>query len=241
MRCDMTIIEEQYKWARNNWTVQKPDTIVIHHAAARVCSAQDVHRWHLQKGWMGIAYHYFIRKDGRIYRGRREEHIGGGLLGAENTGCIQICLEGCYEHWVVNRVDQVEKTVPEAQMTALIDLCVDIQKRRPEVNHFNRHAFYPSAVKDKKTCPGQYFPFDKFLERTFDEYMRRVNMPDRTACDDLYGYGVAFSHVQWGEKEKKSLALANALRAIADNWAGLQKVPYIGDLLIKLGEKLNTK
>ena len=59
----MKIIEENYKWARTNWTIQKPDTIDIHHALCPTCTAQDVHKWHLANGWKGIAYHYFVRKD----------------------------------------------------------------------------------------------------------------------------------------------------------------------------------
>lgn len=32
--------------------------------------AEDVHEWHKQRGWSGIGYHYIIRRDGRIQRGR---------------------------------------------------------------------------------------------------------------------------------------------------------------------------
>ncbi|HOQ76087.1 MAG TPA: N-acetylmuramoyl-L-alanine amidase [Thermoclostridium sp.] len=78
----MTIIEEKYNWARTNFAPnEKPDTIVIHHALAPSCTAQDIHRWHLERGWMGIAYHYFIRKSGVIYRGRQEHHRGGIAAG----------------------------------------------------------------------------------------------------------------------------------------------------------------
>ena len=32
--------------------------------------AEEVHEWHKKKGWSGIGYHYIIRRDGRIQRGR---------------------------------------------------------------------------------------------------------------------------------------------------------------------------
>lgn len=229
----MIVINEKYKWRHSAFNNQIPDTIVIHHAAARTCTAQDIHKWHLARGWMGIAYHYFIRKDGRIYRGRAEEHTGGGLLGNENTGCVQICLEGCYEHWIVNGFDQADKTVPEAQMTALVELCKDI-KSRHKIVKVNRHAQYASAIKDKKSCPGQFFPWVSFLQRL-------EPIEPMTASDELYGYGVAFGHKAWGIKEKQYPALARSLQAIADNWTELQKVPHVGDLIIKIGQKLNTK
>lgn len=156
----MTIIEETYNWARTNFVIQAPNTIVIHHAASRSCTAQDIHRWHLEKGWAGIAYHYFIRKDGSIYRGRQETWQGGGLLGSENKGAIQICLEGCYTDYGI----QTEKTVPVAQMAALVELCRDIMKRW-NIVAIKRHADYPSAQADKKDCPGKYFPWAEFLQR----------------------------------------------------------------------------
>ena len=149
----MKIIEETYKWVRTNFTKQKPDTIVIHHAAHPNCSAQDVHRWHLARGWKGIAYHYFIRKDGSIYRGRQEYHKGGHLLSGENTNTLGICLEGNYDK---------EKEVPEAQTNALLWLCNDIEKRW-KIKAYKRHADYNSAISEGKSCPGIYFPWAQFM------------------------------------------------------------------------------
>jgi len=157
------IIEETYKWARTNFTTQKPNTIDIHHALSPNCTAQDVHRWHLDKGWKGIAYHYFIRKDGSVYRGRQENHVGGGLLGSENKNKIEICLEGCYTDYVdKNGKVLTEKTVPEAQLTALIWLCNDI-KTRWDIKSIKKHADYPSAKLEGKDCPGKYFPWNQFI------------------------------------------------------------------------------
>ena len=41
--------------------------IILHHAAAKKCSAEDIHRWHLNNGWSGAGYHFLVRKDGTIY------------------------------------------------------------------------------------------------------------------------------------------------------------------------------
>lgn len=149
----MKIIEETYNWARTNFTEQTPDTVVIHHAESMNCTAQDIHRWHIARGWKGIAYHYFIRKDGRIYRGRQETWQGGHLLSSENRDAIGICLEGNYD---------VEKTVPETQMNALLWLCADIETRW-KIKAYKRHSDYQSAINDKKLCPGVYFPWQRFI------------------------------------------------------------------------------
>lgn len=151
----MKIIEETYKWARTNFTANNPNTIVIHHAASINCTAQDIHRWHIDRGWMGIAYHYFIEKDGIIYRGRQESHRGGHLYGSENDNTMGICLEGNYD---------TETIVPEAQINALVELCNDINKRWA-IKTIKKHADYPSAKGDNKLCPGKYFPWDEFMAK----------------------------------------------------------------------------
>lgn len=147
------IIEEVYNWARKNFIEQKPDTIVIHHAEKETCTAQDIHRWHLANGWMGIAYHYFIRKDGIICRGRQEMHEGGHLYSSENDNTIGICLEGNYD---------IEKTVPNAQFDALIWLCSDIATHW-NIKTYRKHADYASAREKGKQCPGIHFPWQRFI------------------------------------------------------------------------------
>lgn len=153
------IIEVKYAWKPGtSFKKQVPDTIVIHHALHPNCSAQDIHKWHLNNGWKGIAYHYFIRKDGSIYRGRQEDHKGGHLLGDENNGTIGICLEGCYTDYK----NMTEKTVPEAQLNALVWLINDI-KTRWDIKAIKMHADYPSARREGKDCPGKYFPWEKLM------------------------------------------------------------------------------
>lgn len=38
--------------------------------------AEEVHEWHLINGWAGCGYHYIIRRDGRLQRGRPLNRIG---------------------------------------------------------------------------------------------------------------------------------------------------------------------
>ena len=68
--------------------------IIAHHADALSCTVEDIHRWHKDKGWSGIGYHFFIRKDGSVYRGRPMDAIGSHCLN-QNSNSIGICLEGC--------------------------------------------------------------------------------------------------------------------------------------------------
>ena len=54
------------------------DAIVIHHVGGtkRDVSAEVIDGWHKNNGWAGIGYHFVIRKDGTIERGRPMDILG---------------------------------------------------------------------------------------------------------------------------------------------------------------------
>lgn len=66
----MKILEVNLPRNGNYTRRSRPTAVVLHHAEAKTASVQDINRWHLERGWVGIGYHYYIRKDGSIYRGR---------------------------------------------------------------------------------------------------------------------------------------------------------------------------
>lgn len=202
-----SIIEEKYAWRPGStFTTHKPDTIVIHHALYPNCTAQDIHRWHLNNGWKGIAYHYYIRKNGLIYRGRQEHHQGGHLLGSENKNAIGICLEGVYTDYK----NLTEKSVPEVQLAALVWLCNDI-KTRWNIKSIKRHADYPSAINEEKDCPGRYFPWNRFMAMISDpnavykhiiQKHCKFHNPDGVwKVVDTHPYADAF-YMQWANSYK---------------------------------------
>ena len=74
------------------------DMIVIHHTGGNDidASAEEIHGWHKKNDWAGIGYHYVIRKDGTIERGRPEWAIGSHAYG-ENSHTIGIHVSGDFE------------------------------------------------------------------------------------------------------------------------------------------------
>jgi hypothetical protein len=94
------------------------DQIVIHHTGCNDidASAEQIHGWHLNNGWAGIGYHYVIRKDGTIERGRPEWAIGSHAYG-ENSHTIGIHLSGDFE--------QAQPTSEQIEKCALLiaDIC----------------------------------------------------------------------------------------------------------------------
>ena len=70
--------------------------IIIHCAATKPSmdiGASDIKKWHLDRGWKDIGYHYVIRRNGDIENG-----IGVALAGSHtkghNASSIGICLVG---------------------------------------------------------------------------------------------------------------------------------------------------
>ena len=70
--------------------------IVIHCSATKQgihYEAQDIHRWHKERSWSGIGYHYVIDVAGDTWIGRDVDHDGAHVKG-HNKNTIGICLIG---------------------------------------------------------------------------------------------------------------------------------------------------
>lgn len=70
--------------------------IVIHCTATREgqdIDAATIRRWHKDKGWRDIGYHFVVRLDGTVERGRAEDQAGSHVQGF-NTGSIGVVYVG---------------------------------------------------------------------------------------------------------------------------------------------------
>jgi len=71
--------------------------IVIHCSASRNgdarVTADEISRWHREKGWRAIGYHYVIHVDGALYAGRPLAEAGAHVAG-NNAWSLGICLVG---------------------------------------------------------------------------------------------------------------------------------------------------
>tara|TARA_R110001606_G_scaffold70539_1_gene161249 strand:- start:18 stop:443 length:426 start_codon:yes stop_codon:yes gene_type:complete len=72
------------------------DKIIVHCTATRegaTVSLDTVRRWHLERGWSDIGYHYLILLDGTIERGR-PEHTQGAHVRGYNKNSIGVSYVG---------------------------------------------------------------------------------------------------------------------------------------------------
>ena len=160
----------------------KPNKLVLHHAEASKCTVQDIHSWHLNNGWSGIGYHYFIRKDGSVYRGRPDGAIGAHCQGS-NTNTLGICFEGNY----------MKETMPTAQYNAGIDLIKYL------IGKYVNLPIYGHKELLATECPGANFPLADFKalkenEETATGYIVTTYLPNGYRGDGSF-VGVDLEYV----------------------------------------------
>ena len=79
-----------------NKVYMQPNKIIIHCSATPKgvdYNAADIDRWHKKRGFRKIGYHYVIKIDGKIEKGREENEMGAHCLG-QNMESIGICYIG---------------------------------------------------------------------------------------------------------------------------------------------------
>ena len=118
--------------------------IIIHHTAGSGGeSVEDIHAYHQRQGWAGIGYHYFIDRNGTVYRGRPVWAIGAHAYGY-NSDSLGVCLAGNFSD-----------TVPFlGQLRSLIYLTADLCARSwIDVDAVYGHGYIPGGEPDT-ACPG---------------------------------------------------------------------------------------
>ena len=150
----MNIIETDWEWNGALSRRSSTEYIALHHAEAVTCTAKQIHEWHKSNGWSGIGYHFFVRKNGEIYRGRPLWTLGAHVQGMNNCS-IGICAEGDYH----NR----DRVMPEAQKQAIKELVTYLKGIYPEAKIVGHREIGDS------NCPGRYYPLKEMKNYPYRE------------------------------------------------------------------------
>lgn len=70
--------------------------ITLHCSATRpsqIAGVKEIRAWHRKKGWADIGYHFVVRRDGKVEKGRPLNQTGAHVQGW-NKDNVGICLEG---------------------------------------------------------------------------------------------------------------------------------------------------
>ena len=97
----MEIVKTNLKFKKKLAKRQKTDMVVVHCTATRVgqdITVEDIHKWHLQRGFAGIGYHFMIGLDGTIYEGRPIDAVGAQVNGHNSTSVGIVYVGGLNEN-----------------------------------------------------------------------------------------------------------------------------------------------
>lgn len=132
-----------------NWKkLQSVDYIVIHCSATtedQDIGVEEIRRWHRQRGWLDVGYHFIIRRDGELERGRPHDVPGAHARGFNHIS-LGICLVGGVES---------DAKTPESNFTAfqwktLESLVHDLKRLHPDAKVLG-HRDLPNV---NKACPS---------------------------------------------------------------------------------------
>lgn len=119
--------------------------IIVHCSATRASQdigAAEIDTWHKQQGWDEIGYHFVIRRNGEIEKGRALEKIGAHCRG-HNAESIGICLVGG-----IDKDGKPENNFTQNQFSALRSLTAKLQGQFSAIQHIHGHNEFAN-----KACP----------------------------------------------------------------------------------------
>lgn len=119
---------------------QRPVINVFIHCSASDHADHDdikiIDEWHKKRGWSEVGYHFFIKKNGELQKGRDLEKTPAAQQG-HNSGSIAICLAGL----------NIEKFTDD-QFNTLRGLCYLIN-----VAYKKNVTFHGHCEVSSKSCP----------------------------------------------------------------------------------------
>ena len=127
-------------------SVRQITKIILHCSATREgqdVSVETIRKWHLNRGWSDIGYHYVIYLDGSIHEGRPVNRSGAHTKGY-NSKSIGICYAGGVEK---DGKTPKDTRTPE-QDTALTNLITALLEMYPTATLHGHNEFA------NKACPS---------------------------------------------------------------------------------------
>lgn len=131
----------------NTKTRLRTDFIVIHCSASGPSVDADaamIDRWHRQKGWQCIGYHFVIKRDGVVEEGREVDKIGAHASDY-NAISVGICLAGG-----VDEAQKAENNFTPEQFASLAALLKELKIKYPSAT-IQGHRDFPKVAK---ACPS---------------------------------------------------------------------------------------
>lgn len=131
------------RWKKSKRAIRE---IIVHCSATpegKDYTIDDIKKWHKQRGFSDIGYHYVVYRDGSVHVGRDVDLIGAHCTG-HNTGSIGVCyIGGCDKDGKTPKDTRTGK-----QIDALFDLLVQLRSIYPNARIYGHRDFA------NKACPS---------------------------------------------------------------------------------------
>lgn len=121
------------------------DEIIVHCTATpkgRDVSVEDITRWHCERGFTTIGYHYVVLLDGTIERGRPEEQVGAHCKGHNSRSIGVAYVGGC------DKAMRPKDTRTVRQRASLRHLLKELKAKYPTASIHGHNEFADKA------CPS---------------------------------------------------------------------------------------
>ena len=133
--------------------MRKIDSIIVHCSATKAgqdFTAADIDRWHRERGFNGIGYHYVIRLDGKLEKGRDVSLTGAHCKGW-NERSIGICYIGG-----LDENGRPADTRTNAQKRVLYQMIMDLQREYNILRVLGHRDTSPDLSGDGVIEPYEY-------------------------------------------------------------------------------------
>ena len=135
---------------------QIPEMVVVHCSATQPrmdIGVKEIDFWHRERGWFSCGYHYIIRRDGTLEKGRPDDRPGAHARGY-NKDSLGICLVGG-----IDDRGRAEDNFTVAQYNKLYELLLNLVGMY-KIHTVIGHGDLPHV---NKACPS--FDVQEFLSR----------------------------------------------------------------------------
>lgn len=129
---------------------KRTEYIAVHCSASKPDPATDakvIDRWHRQRGFLMIGYHYVIKTDGTVEKGRDEDAIGAHVEGF-NSVSIGICMVGGVDE--NGPTGKPVNNFTDAQFDSLAKLLKQLKDKYP-LGQIQGHRDFHNVAK---ACPS---------------------------------------------------------------------------------------
>ena len=125
--------------------MRKINKVIIHCSATpegKDYTVEDIDRWHRERGFDCIGYHYVIYRDGSVHKGRDVAKIGAHCKG-QNANSIGVCYIG----GMTADNKQAKDTRTPQQKAALRTLVAQLKQEYPGITIHGQNEYA------NKACP----------------------------------------------------------------------------------------